>query len=80
MKSPPTARQALVAKVSRSMEQAGSTLVVHKIRLLTSFVQFTIKEAFPWSRVPGAQKTKRMVEIVTCKVEIQMILLRTEMR
>ena len=27
--------------------------------------KLTIKEAFPWSRVPGAQKTKRMVEIVT---------------
>ena len=47
---------------------------------INKFVQFTIKDAFPWSRVPGAEKTKRMVEIVTCKVEFQIILLRAEMR
>ena len=43
-------------------------------------VELTIKDAFPWSRVPGAEKTKRMVEIVTCKVEFQRILSRAEMR
>ena len=48
--------------------------------MINKFMQLTIKDAFPWSRVPGAQTTNRMVEIVTCKVEIQMILLRTEMR
>ena len=47
---------------------------------INKFVQFTIKDAFPCSRVPGAQKTKRMVEIVTCKVEFQMIPLKAEMR
>ena len=39
-------------------------------------MQLTIKDAFPWSRVLGAEKTKRMVEIVTWKVEFQMIPLR----
>ena len=48
--------------------------------MINKFVQLTIKEAFPWSRVPGAQKTKRMVEIVTWKVEFQRILSRAEMR
>ena len=47
---------------------------------INKFVQLTIKEAFPWSLVPGAEKTKRMVEIVTFKVEFQIILLRAEMR
>ena len=47
---------------------------------INKFMQLTIKDAFPCSRVPGAQKTKRMVEIVTWKVEFQMILLRAEMR
>ena len=49
-------------------------------QMINKFVELTIKDAFPWSRVPGAQKTKRMVEIVTCKVEFQRILLRAEMR
>ena len=58
----------------------GQHLGCPQDEMINKFVQLTIKDAFPWSLVPGAQKTKRMVEIVTWKVDFHRILLRAETR